>query len=507
MKRRKKPHLVIIGAGPTGLGAAWRCLELDYDNWTLIDGAPRAGGLASSVVDENGFVWDMGGHVIFSHYDYFDQLLAFVMGDEWVEHVREAWVWMRERFIPYPLQNNIWRLPTDDLSACLDGLTAEDRTDPARVNNFEDWILCQFGKGLADVFFLPYNYKVWAYHPKKLDTCWMQERVATIDLERILQNIAMKKDDLGWGPNSRFRFPLRGGTGEIWRRLAAILPEEKTIMHNPVVEIDENEKTVRLSDGTSVGYDELISTMPLDVLLQRLKHGHAMQKEFQHRLSYSSTNIVGIGIRGTVPEQLRTKCWMYFPETDIPFYRATVFSNYSPNNVPDPLNNWSLMCEVSESSDKKVDHAALRDDVVSSLRRTGLLPKDAEVISLYQTRLDHGYPTPFLGRDSVLKPLNQALEYKSIYSRGRFGAWKYEVSNQDHSLMQGVELVDRLLLDLEEQTFNNPSVVNAVRNTTRQLGLKACSQRAQEINRLIATMRQQADSEGPSVTKSANKRS
>jgi protoporphyrinogen oxidase len=68
-------------------------------------------GLSQSVVDPQGFTWDMGGHVIFSHYQYFTQLLDNLV-PEYNHREREAWVWMRERFVPYPLQNNIWSLPT-----------------------------------------------------------------------------------------------------------------------------------------------------------------------------------------------------------------------------------------------------------------------------------------------------------------------------------------------------------------------------------------------------------
>lgn len=67
--------IVILGAGPTGLGAAYRLHELGYTNFEVIEAAPEPGGLARSVIDEKGFTWDMGGHVIFSHYQYFDDAL------------------------------------------------------------------------------------------------------------------------------------------------------------------------------------------------------------------------------------------------------------------------------------------------------------------------------------------------------------------------------------------------------------------------------------------------
>jgi protoporphyrinogen oxidase len=469
MNKGSAPRVVIIGSGPTGLGAAWRLAELQHNNWAIVDRFASAGGLASSITDSQGFLWDLGGHVLFSHYDYFDQLLDYLMADEWLYHIREAWVWIRRRFIPYPLQNNIWRLPPGDLNACLSGLEAIAHSAPREVRSFEDWLFAQFGKGLADVFFLPYNFKVWAYEPKKLDVCWMQERVATIDLARIKRNMEAQQDDLGWGPNARFRFPLRGGTGEIWRRLGALLPEDKRVMGNAVVSVDAKAKQVTLLDGSSLNYDHLISTLPLDILLQRLKGFEEMNLAYQDRLLYSSTNLIGVGLYGQVPEVLRTKCWMYFAEPDIPFYRATVFSNYSPNNVPDASCNWSLLCEVSQSPDKPVESAQLPQAVLTALKQCDLLREDQKVVSLWQHHMDHGYPTPFLGRDSVLTPLNRALEEVDIYSRGRFGAWKYEVSNQDHCLMQGVELVDRLLLGGQEKTFNCPSEVNSQRNSDRQL--------------------------------------
>lgn len=149
-------RIVIIGAGPTGLGAAWRLHQLGHDHWDLFEAADHPGGLASSVVDQNGFTWDLGGHVVFSHYDYFDRLLEDLIEKDWLEHRREAWVWMRERFIPYPLQNNLWRLPEDDLVHCLQGLVdAQGFNGDLHASDFGQWIRHQFGAGLAETFWNP----------------------------------------------------------------------------------------------------------------------------------------------------------------------------------------------------------------------------------------------------------------------------------------------------------------------------------------------------------------
>jgi protoporphyrinogen oxidase len=108
---RAEPSILILGAGPTGLGAAWRLNALGSARWTLLEASDTPGGLSSSVIDSNGFTWDLGGHVLHSHYDVFDRLMEELLPGGWIEHERASWVWMSGRWIPYPLQNNVWRLP------------------------------------------------------------------------------------------------------------------------------------------------------------------------------------------------------------------------------------------------------------------------------------------------------------------------------------------------------------------------------------------------------------
>jgi protoporphyrinogen oxidase len=405
-----------------------------------------------SVRDDEGFTWDLGGHVLFSHWKYFDHLLEQALGDQWVEHEREAWVWMRDRWIPYPFQNNIWRLPKDDLIRCLKGLVESHRAPadgPPR--HFGEWLQRAFGDGLCQTFMNPYNFKVWAYPPEQLGVGWMGERVATVDLARILGNLVERKDDVSWGPNATFRFPLRGGTGAIWTSLASQLPYEKLNLCTRVCSIDTSARRILCEDGSSIAYDRLISTIPLDQLLRSLTDCRDLSR-LASRFVYSSSHIVGVGFTGKPPAELATKCWMYFPESDTPFYRVTAFSNYSPFNVPTPGRQWSLMAEVSESALKPVNSATVVNDVIAGFRKVGFIDDRTQIVTRFHRRLERGYPTPWLGRDEVLATVLPALEAKGILSRGRFGAWRYEVSNQDHSSLQGVEAVDHLIMQTAERT-------------------------------------------------------
>ena len=118
------------------------------------------------------------------------------------------------------------------------------------------------------------------------------------------------------------------------------------------------------------------------------------------------------------------------------------------------------MAEVCESPGKPVDAEDLQRWTLEALGQDGLIGHQTAVVSFWHRREEYGYPTPFLNRDQTLKTIQRALEARRIYSRGRFGAWKYRVSNQDHSFMQGVEVVDRLLEIGEEPTLDRPAVVN-----------------------------------------------
>lgn len=209
--------------------------------------------------------------------------------------------------------------------------------------------------------------------------------------------------------------------------------------------------------------------MAIDHLARLMRDEH-LQNSLKP-LFYSSTNVIGVGIRGERPERIGDKCWvsplfsrllgmlteaskLYFVEDNCPFYRATIFSNYSPQNQPSediqlptkrlangkkPASSaersgpyWSIMLEVSESSYKPVNHETLLEDSIQGLINTSLLEPEDEIVSTYVRRFEHGYPTPIVERNDALAEALPYLRSKDILSRGRFGAWKYEVGNQDH---------------------------------------------------------------------------
>lgn len=458
-----KKKYVIIGTGPTGLGAAYRLKELGETDFILLEKEQYIGGLATSFVDENQFTWDIGGHVQFSHYAYFDQLMIKALGEEgWLSHQRESWVWIHNRFVPYPFQNNIKYLPKEIMWKCLNGLIEQYKiSHSGKPANFREWVDRTFGKGLAEVFMIPYNFKVWAFPAEQMAYNWIGERVAITDLQRVTENILFDKEDYSWGPNNTFQFPKRGGTGAIWKAVSELIGQEYFKLNSAVESVNPETKEITLHTGEIVQYEHLLSTMPVDLFTQRVQGLDTTVVEQAQGLKHSSTHIVGIGLTGKPKPELATKCWMYFPESNSPYYRITVFSNYSPYNVPDIKQHWSLMTETSESSAKPVDHAQLVEQTIQALLEDDMIESRDQIISKFHFSTEYGYPTPSVERDGILKSVLPALEKLGIQSRGRFGAWKYEVSNQDHSLMQGVEWANRMVHNIPELTLFFPETANA----------------------------------------------
>ena len=266
-----QPRIVIIGAGPTGLGAGYRLQELGYRNFVMLEASGKVGGLASSETSANGFTYDIGGHVLFSHYPYFDALFDKLMGDDYQELVREAWVWMEDRFLPYPFQNNIRHLSRETVLECVLGLMDAQKTplDLTKFQNFEELIYGVFGKGIAKYFMMPYNFKVWAHPPKMMNKEWIGERVAMVDIQRVLGNVILDRDDAGWGPNSTFKYPLHGGTGGLFERMRPYV-EQNLRLEAPVAGVDIERKEVVLQDGSREPYDILMNTTPLDLLVKHM---------------------------------------------------------------------------------------------------------------------------------------------------------------------------------------------------------------------------------------------
>lgn len=434
--------ILIIGAGPTGLGAAYRLAELGYKNWQIVEQHDYVGGLSASFRDANGFTWDIGGHILFSGYDYFTQLVERLLANRYLEHVRNSWIWALNRFVPYPFQNNLRYLPKEVLWECLNGLWETNQKHGKAPENFHEWILNTFGRGIASHFMLPYNEKNWATPLELMSHEWIAHRVSLVDFRRVLRNVILELDDIDWGPNRTFKFPRTGGTGAIYQAFLPAVGDHLTL-NRKVTRVEHEQRHVIYADGSSAHYDILINTTPLIEFVRSLYPSNPQMIQQVEHFRATGTMIVGVGIAQSCPSQ---KCWIYFPGKESPFYRVTYFSNYSPENVPGP-GHYSLMCETSYSAFKSVNRSSIIEETIRGLIATRFLSESdrAHIVSTFLTDAEYAYPVPTLERNQALAAVVPSLAREQIYTRGRFGLWLYEIGNMDHSVMQGVELINHLL--------------------------------------------------------------
>jgi hypothetical protein len=142
---------------------------------------------------------------------------------------------------------------------------------------------------------------------------WLGERVAAPSLRTVVRNAVTKEPAPNWGPNATFRFPTHGGTGGIWTAVAEMLPPKTMRMGEKAVvrSVDPAKKLVHFSTGKTVKYEHLVSTMALDGLLERLdapKETVGPLKEAAKGLVFSSTIVLGVGVRGVRPDRIGDKC-------------------------------------------------------------------------------------------------------------------------------------------------------------------------------------------------------
>ena len=370
----------IIGAGPTGLSAAY---HLGHDT-VLLEKNEMVGGWCRSVKDK-GFTFDHAGHMMFSNDPDVLELYDILLGSNIHWQEREAWIYSKNTYTRYPFQSAQARaagLHADGADCCTDG-------------------------GIA----------------------LQQGKVASLE-----------PGARPAGLNARFGYPLRGGLQAL---MSGFVPHIKgTIELNAeVAHVSPKQHIVTLADGRRYEYENLISTMPLPELVRMI--GDEASEEVRHAaqgLRHVSVRYVNIGV---AREKITDKHWIYYPEDDIVFHRIFAQGNASPECSP-PGGfgitceiSYSAQTKPLPASGQELIERCIRDCI-----KVGMLRSDDEIMIAHEVDMPYAYVMYDQARERNMAVIKSWLAMYDITLAGRYSEWEY--FNFDHAFLAGKKAAEAI---------------------------------------------------------------
>lgn len=450
---------LILGAGPTGLSAAYHYGE----GATLLERNESVGGLCRSVTDK-GFTFDYAGHIMFSNDPYVLDLYDLLLGDNVHWQMREAWVYTDGVYTRYPFQGSLYGLPPEVIKECILGavearygkadaadqpqegvgvchtdccadgavpdFTSAGAANQEKSESFESFIYQTWGAGIARHFAIPYNRKLWTVPLSEMETSWLGGRVPLPDLSQIIEG-ALSVTDKPMGPNARFGYPLQGGFQAL---MNGFLPHIKGTVETgaDVKHLNIHQHLVTLADGRQFSYENMISTLPLPALIRLIGDDAPYDIQAAARgLRHVSVRCVNLGIGRA---NLTNKHWIYYAGKTV-FHRVFVQGNASP--LCNPPGGCGLTCEITYSPDKPLpaDGQQLIDRCIRECIEVGLITAEDEVLAANQIDIPCAYVIYDHNRKKNVETVRKWLLQQDITLAGRYSEWEYY--NSDHAFIAG----------------------------------------------------------------------
>lgn len=424
------PRVIIIGAGLTGLSAAYHLEQNGFYDYELYEKESSIGGLCRTITN-NDYTFDFTGHLLHISDTYFHSLIQKLIGFDFFNTIhRQSYIYSHDRYTPYPYQMHLKSLPTHVIADCLLGFI--HRKPLKKIKNFIDWVNHCFGEGFGRHFFIPYQKKIFACDLHDITATWTSRFVPQTTLEDIIDGLQGTTKNIGY--NSSFLYPKEGGILS-WVKQFASHIKKPIYTNTAITSVAMQKKIITISNNTDISYEYIINTTPLDNFLHQLhEQSNSFLKTACKKLKCNKVINFNLGIKDRI---ISDKHWIYFPEEKYPFYRLGFPHNFSSTTAPHGCS--ALYGEFAYFNQSK-EHVA--QTLKNALAKTKELfdITDSEIDTEVIIPISHAYVLYDRWRDRYLPMLLNRLRENNIHSVGRYGAWKY--SSMQEAIIDGKNIAD-----------------------------------------------------------------
>lgn len=413
---RSERETLVLGAGMTGLAAGVG------GGFRVLESSQEPGGLCASY-EKDGFRFETGGgHWIFpgdplveTTFDRLARLrrysrrssVFFTGGLPATESLKNV-------FVPYPIQNNLWALPREIRGRALSELGGECAQD---VQTLDGWLRSSFGPTLYGVFFGPFHDRYTAGLHREVAP--QDGYKSPVDAKAVHKGATRpSEDEVGY--NAWFRYPING-----LNSLVDALAERCTVScGTSVAHIDLHQRAVTTVGGVEIPYDTLISTIPLDELV-RMSALEAPEAD-----PASAVLVLNLGVR--LPDSATARHgnhWLYVPDSKSGFHRIGYYSNVDTGFLPSGLaasdGYGSLYVETGFKRQRRPSEADLARKCAEIRHELVAIGMVDEVLVEDRCWVDCAYTWRRPGSDWA-DSLVSSLATHGIHSVGRYGRWRFQ---------------------------------------------------------------------------------
>ncbi|MFB0546299.1 MAG: NAD(P)/FAD-dependent oxidoreductase [Anaerolineae bacterium] len=441
--------VVIIGAGPAGLTAAYELARRGIRP-TVLEQADKVGGLARTETYK-GYRFDIGGHRFYTKVEEVQRLWQEVLGEDFLKVPRLSRIYYQGRFFNYPLDffNALSNLGiVESLLILLSYFKA--RLWPYREEEtFQQWMINRFGQRLFKTFFQTYTEKVWGIPCHMIQADWAAQRIRGLSLMAAVSN-ALFGTNRAKTLINEFYYPVLG-PGMMWQRFREIVESQGGQIHlnTEVIRLRREGRRIKSiiaqhdEKKIEISGEHFISSMPLTELIARLDPPPPTDVvRAARKLNYRAFIIVGLIVDRA---DLFPDNWIYVHSPEVKVGRIQKFKNWSPAMVPDPQKT-SLGMEYfcTEGDDTwTMSDAELIELATGELASLGLADA-SEVVDGVVFRQPGAYPLYDRDYRKHVEVIQRFLAtMDNLQTIGRNGMHRY--NNQDHSMLTGMLAVRNLL--------------------------------------------------------------